>query len=146
MPRTLFLLVFFACFGITAEVFFVAFTNLYNNEPFCNEPLWSLTGKTYVWMAFIYALIPVFAGFFYNKLKHLPAPLRWTIYTLLIFTVEYISGFLLEQFTGRCPWLYTTGWQVSGYIRLDYTPAWFFFSAIVEYLYRFVSGLFDAKA
>ena len=145
MKKTAFLLLFFACFGITTEVFVVALTNLYNGTPYCGEPLWSLTGKTYVWMAFIYALIPLIAGVVYGKLKSLPTLLRWLAYTFLIFGVEYLSGLLLEILTGSCPWKYTTGWHISGYIRLDYAPAWFVFSAMVEQLYLFVSGLFQEE-
>lgn len=142
MPRKAFLILFFACFGITAEIFFVAFTNLFNNEPFCDEPLWSLTGKTYVWMAFIYGLIPFFAEFFYNKMQKMPLLLRLFIYSCVILAVEFLAGFLLEQITGKCPWKYTVGLHVMGYIRLDYTPAWMVFAGVVEYLYRFVDSKF----
>jgi uncharacterized membrane protein len=142
MSRQFFLCLFFACFGITAEIFFVAFTNLYNNTPFCNEPLMSLTGKTYVWMALIYALIPFFAGILYNRMQYIPWVVRLLVYTGIILCVEFISGFVLEQLTGECPWKYNEGWHIMGYVRLDYTPAWMFFAAIVEYLYRFIDNKF----
>ena len=142
MPRFLFQLLFFVCLGMTCEIFFTAFTNLYNNEPFCGEPLWSLTGKTYVWMAFIYGLIPVFAELLFKRLAHLATLPRLLVYVGLIYAVEFGSGFLLEQLTGKCPWEYTSGWQVMGYIRLDYFPAWLFFAYWVEKLYLFVDSKF----
>ncbi len=134
----LFPYLFFICFGFTAEIFFVAFTNLWNNEPFCGEPLWSLTGKTYVWMAPIYAIIPLAFGYLYPKLQHLPMFVRLLIYVLGIYCIEFSSGFLLEQITGKCPWEYTVGWHIAGYIRLDYFPAWLLFGFIIETLYVFI--------
>jgi hypothetical protein len=142
MPRLAFQIFFFVCLGMTCEIFFTAFTNLINNEPFCDEPLWSLTGKTYVWMAFIYGLIPVFARELYGRMFHLSAPLRLLVYVALIYAVEFGSGFVLEQLTGKCPWEYTTGLQVMGYIRLDYFPAWMFFAFFVEKLYLFIDAKF----
>jgi hypothetical protein len=118
-----FMLLFFGCLGICTEIFFVAFMNLINNEPFCNEPLWSLTGKTYVWMFPIYALIPILGGLLFRYFRPYPLLLRLLGYTLLIFTVESIAGFLLDQLTGKCPWEYTKGWHIMGYIQLEYTPA-----------------------
>jgi len=138
MPKKLFFCIFFACLGITTEICFVAFTNLFNNTPFCGEPLWSLTGKTYVWMLPIYTLIPFFAGYLYHKIAHWQSVVRWTFYTALILSVEFVAGFILEQVTGQCPWEYTTGWHIMGYIRLDYIPAWFIFSFVVEYLYVYL--------
>lgn len=135
VPRWLMIILFFGCFGMTTEIWFVAFTNLWNQTPFCNEPLWSLTGKTYVWMFPIYASIPLFAGFLYKKFKHMTPILRWFVYVLVLLAVEFTSGFLLDQFTGKCPWEYTTGWHIAGYIRLDYIPAWYLFAALVEWLY-----------
>lgn len=138
MPKKIFLCLFFACFGVSTEVFFVAFTNLINQTPYCNEPLWSLTGKTYVWMFPIYASIPLIAAPIINKVKTWNIFLRLLFYTTLILIVEFSTGFLLEQFTGKCPWEYTTGWHLMGYIRLDYIPAWMFFSFLIEYLYLYI--------
>jgi uncharacterized membrane protein len=138
MPKKLFLCLFFACFGATTEVFFVAITNLINQSPYCNEPLWSLTGKTYVWMLLIYALIPVIVSPIIEKISAWNLLFRLLFYTILILIVEFVAGFTLEQLTGKCPWEYTTGWHFMGYIRLDYIPAWMFFSFLIEYLYLFI--------
>ena len=62
MKKSIFLCLFFGCFGMTFEIFFVAFSNIIMNTPLWDEPLWSLTGKTYVWMFPIYILIPVAMG------------------------------------------------------------------------------------
>ncbi|HHZ65412.1 TPA: hypothetical protein EYO57_10695 [Candidatus Poribacteria bacterium] len=142
MSKKWFMILFFGCFGMTSEIFFVALTHAVNGEGIYNEPVWSLTGKTYVWMFPIYTLIPLIAGPLFQKVGSLHAILRVLIYTTLIFTVEFTSGFLLDQLTGKCPWEYTTGWHVMGYIRLDFTPAWMFFSFIVEWLYKLIDRRF----
>ena len=135
----LFQILFFCCFGLAAEVVFTALTALFTHDPLCNNPLWSLTGITYVWMIFIYALIPILLSVLYPRLKSLHIILRLLIYVALIYAVEFTSGFLLEKITGKCPWEYTTGWHVMGYIRLDYFPSWLFFSWLVERLYVYLS-------
>jgi len=138
MSRKVFIILFFACFGMTCEIFFVAFQNLINQTPLFEESLWSLTGKTYVWMFPIYALIPVLGKLLFEKLSKYPLLVRSLTYTTLIFLVEFSSGFLLEAITGKCPWEYTSGWHIMGYIRLDYTPAWMVFSIVIESLYKYL--------
>lgn len=145
MSRKVFQVLFFGCFGITAEIFFVAFKNIFLNTPFCNEPLFSLTGKTYVWMFPIYAIIPFAFDFLYNRLKKLPLMARLFIYASLIFVIEFISGFLLKQITGKCPWEYTTGLQICGFIQLQFLPFWMFFAFIIEYLFLFIEKIFIEK-
>lgn len=138
MKKRLFTYLFFACFGITAEIFFVAFGNLITQTQLWDEPLWSLTGKTYVWMFPIYMLIPIIAGSLFDKVRDWHIVLRLLLYVSMIYLVEFSSGFLLEQITGKCPWEYTTGWHIMGYIRLDYLPSWTFFAFIIERLYLYL--------
>jgi hypothetical protein len=137
----LFTYLFFICLGCTTEIVFTAFSNLYLNEPFCNEPLWSLTGKTYVWMMPIYAIIPLGMSIVYPLVKHLPLFVRLSIYVFCIYVIEFVAGFGLAQITGKCPWEYTAGWHFMGYIRLDYFPAWLLFVYIVETLFIFLQKL-----
>jgi len=138
MNKKLFLFLFFACLGVTGEVCFTAITNLIKNDPFCGEPVWSLTGKTYVWMLPIYMIIPLVGGWFFKKLQNLPLLARLAVIASAILLVEFISGFLLEQITGQCPWHYTEGITFFGYIRLDYFPAWMFFGFVVETFYNYL--------
>ena len=138
MIKKAFLVLFFGCLGITCEIFMVAFSNLIKGTQLFNEPIWSLTGKSYVWMFPIYALIPILGGPIMNKCKALPLLIRLLIYAGVIYLVEFSSGFLLEQLTGQCPWEYTSGWHVIGYIRLDYTPLWMGFAYLVETLYMYL--------
>lgn len=140
MPKKLFMMLFFGCFGMTAEIFFTAITHaLVGTSVIEGDPIMSLTGKTYVWMFPIYILIPIIGGFLFDKMRPYFWFLRIFVYALIIFIVEFISGFLLDQITGKCPWEYTTGLQVMGYIRLDYLPAWMFFAFWVEYFYNYMN-------
>jgi len=137
--HTFFMIVFFICLGITTEVFFTALTALFTNEPVCGKPLWALTGFTYVWMAFIYGTIPLIGIFLHHHVAHFPLWRRLLTFLLLLYTIEFVSGFLLEIFTGSCPWKYTSGIHILGYVRLDYLPAWAFFVWIVEQLFLYVN-------
>lgn len=48
-----------------------------------------------------------------------------TLYMVLIFTTEYLSGMLLRA-RGMCPWDYTgRQFNINGLIRLDFAPLWF---------------------
>ncbi len=131
MSKTFFLVVFFICFGITTEVFFTAIYEFVELWP--NGSL-KLEGHTYIWMAPIYALIPLLFPIGYKWMKNWNIILRAFMYMIGIFIIEFISGFLLEQITGTCPWDYTgtSKYEIMGYIRLDYFPAWMIFSIIVE--------------
>ncbi len=141
MKKNLFYALFFICLGITTEVFFTAFSDLYEGMQKGDYNL-SLTGHTYVWMAFIYVLIPFLFGAGYQLVKRFPLIVRLLIYVLAIYLIEFIGGFILETLTGKCPWEYTTGWHFMGYIRLDYAPFWLLFGFILERLYLFLENHF----
>jgi uncharacterized membrane protein len=64
---------------------------------------------------------------------------------VVIFFLEYTTGFILDVLIGSCPWNYANNTPfstVSGYVRLDYAPAWFgaglFFEKVHDYLKRTV--------
>lgn len=83
-----------------------------------------LKGNTSVWMFFIYGaasfLLPLF-----RLLRGCSAAFRGTVYAVLIFTGEFISGRLLCRHN-LCPWDYSgSGWNVKNVIRLDYFLNWF---------------------
>ena len=126
----------FACVGMTVEIFFTAFYGVFKSIMASEAINWSLTGKTYVWMFLIYGLIPFFAKTVLHKLHHLHLFLKAAIGVVLIYLVEFIAGWLLELITGKCPWEYTEGWQIMGYIRLDYALFWYFFALGVILLYE----------
>lgn len=67
-------------------------------------------------------------------LKNRNVLFRGGVYTVIIFTAEYISGRFLSYFH-MCPWDYTGAKaSIRGLIRLDYAPAWFITGLIMEWL------------
>lgn len=139
MKKKLFIILFFGCFGMAMEIFFVAISALVTGNQVCGDPLASMTGKTYVWMFPIYALIPVLGGPVFKFMSKYPIWFRLSIYVFIILSVEFLSGFLLDKITGKCPWEYTTGIHIMGYARLDYAPIWMLFAFAIENLYVFLN-------
>jgi len=135
----------FACVGITTEIFFTAISsvveNILNHEPIN----WRLLGFSYIWMFPIYGLISFLAPVVLGFLSKYPLLLRLFLAAVVIFTVEYISGFILDQLTGSCPWEYKHGYNVSGYIQLEYLPAWMLFAFMIEKIYNYLDKAFDVK-
>ena len=136
--HTFFMIIVFASFGIAVEVIFTAAMSVVNQAPLCDKPLIALAGHSYVWMALIYGLIPVLGVLFYNRVKDWRIWFRLPLYVVIIYIVEFTSGYLLQVITGRCPWYYTSGINIMGLIRLDYFPAWLLFVWLVERLYLFM--------
>ena len=92
-----------------------------------------LMGQTSLWMFPIYGsaclLGPVF-----KRLKNLPLYIRGSVYSLCIFTCEYLTGRFLNH-RKLCPWNYEgSRWHIQKVIRLDYFPNWFFLGLLLEKL------------
>lgn len=82
-----------------------------------------LIGQTSVWMFPIYGMAACI-GPVYQKIKEKPAIFRGTLYTVGIFTFEYLSGTFLKKHQ-LCPWDYSDAKaNIGGVIRLDYAPFW----------------------
>lgn len=131
---------------------------IYGLSGWCTEVFWTgfgsmlsgdvrLRGWTYIWMFPIYGLA-VFLEPIHNKIRGLPVILRGGIYTVLFFSVEYLTGWLLKTTTGVCPWDYSGKvFSVNGFIRLDYAPAWFAAGLLFEKLHdTLVNGAVFRKA
>jgi len=103
--------------GWCIEIIFTAIDSLRRRD-------FTLKGNTSIWMFPIYGcaalLVPI------NKLfKNKSSVTRGFIYMSLIFTAEYITGYLLGRKT-LCPWDYHhSKWNVGRVIRLDFAPYWF---------------------
>ncbi|MEX0813281.1 MAG: hypothetical protein WD048_13765 [Chitinophagales bacterium] len=130
--KKLFLFCAFACVGITTEIFFTAITDnitaFQNNQPID----WRLKGQSYIWMFPIYGLAGLLFPIVLKYIGHFHVLLRVSIYGVGILAVEFIAGAALDFFTGQCPWEYTSGWHIMGYIRLDYFPLWAAFGYMIE--------------
>ncbi len=141
MNSLVFLFLVFGCLGITTEIFFTAFYDNVQKIRAGESFDWSLSGNSYVWMFPIYGSAALLFSIAFPLVSDLPLLVRLLIYTLVIYIVEYITGWLLEKITGKCPWEYTTGWHLHGYIRLDYCLFWFIFGFGLESTYLFFSDL-----
>lgn len=94
-----------------------------------------LQAKTYLWMFPIYGMA-IFLEPIHDYIRRWPIILRGGVYTGLIFTAEYLTGWVLQATTGVCPWDYTGNvFAVYGFIRLDYAPAWFVAGLLFERLH-----------
>jgi uncharacterized membrane protein len=97
---------------------------------------WRLTGHTYLWMFPIYGAGGLVFGPLHDSLRDLDWWQRGILWTVFIFTLEYISGWVLRRVTGRCPWDYSYARRhLHGLIRFDYTPLWFALGLVFERLH-----------
>ncbi len=84
-----------------------------------------MTAKTYLWMFPIYGLAGLALPIFLLFRRYCPLWQRIGFYVLAIFTVEFVTGWLLQLVIGTCPWDYGDRlFSVRGFIRLDYAPLW----------------------
>ena len=109
--------------------------NICNACNYNRQRNWSLKGVTGLWMVPIYGLA-YFSLPIYKLIKKQCCFVRGCIYTIGIFTIEFISGFYLKS-KKICPWSYQkSGLNINGVIRLDYAPFWFIESMFYETILR----------
>ncbi len=96
-----------------------------------------LSSVTYLWMFPIYGLA-VFLERIHDYIEELPWFIRGVIWVVIILSLEYLTGWLLKSFLGRCPWDYSdvTPYHIQGFIRLDYIPAWFLAGLVFERIHK----------
>ncbi len=124
----------FATFGVATEVFF---TSVYENAKKLKNKQsldWSLKGYSFIWMFFIYGLIPFIAPLLIKIFYGMPYLVELFLYSIIILLIEYISGFILKKITGQCPWHYEEGYHLHHLIRFDFIPFWMIFSGLVKWL------------
>ena len=122
----------FGVLGWCAEILWTGFCSLLAGDG-------ALTAKTYLWMFPIYGLAALAEPLFLTLRRYCPLWQRCGVYVLAIFTVEFLTGWLLQLLTGGCPWDYGNRlFSVMGFIRLDYAPLWaglgLFFEAVCVFL------------
>jgi uncharacterized membrane protein len=94
---------------------------------------WRLVGHTYLWMFPIYGLLAPLGEPIHNLLRAHSWILRGVVYLIAIWTIEFISGWVLRKFTGKCPWDYSDfPGNIHGIITLEYAPVWFVFGLAFE--------------
>jgi len=111
--------------GLLAEVLWNGFGAMIHGDVL-------LRGTTCIWMFPIYGLA-VFLEPVHYRIRHFPLIVRGSIYMVLIFAVELISGLLLKLVLGECPWNYVNKpLSVCGIITLAYAPVWIVYGIMFE--------------
>ena len=112
--------------GWCIEIIFTSLDSLRKKD-------FKLMGNTSIWMFPIYGsfclLSPLLCIF-----KKMHWFIRGFLYTILIFTGEYVAGKWLNK-KNMCPWDYSCSkWNIDRIIRLDYAPLWFLLGLLFERL------------
>lgn len=94
-----------------------------------------MTATTSLIMFPIYGMAALFKPI-YHIIKNRNMLFRGGVYTICIFTAEYLSGSFL-RLLHMCPWDYSgSRFAIQGLIRLDYAPAWFVVGLLMERIVR----------
>lgn len=101
-----------------------------------------MVGYTYLWMVPIYALLPVLftIAFIVYPTK---TYLRHGLEVLIVLATEYVVGYFFDLIS-KCPWKQNylkSKYNIHGFIRVDYVPAWFVACMIWEYIYVYLTRL-----
>jgi hypothetical protein len=67
--------------------------------------------------------------------------IRFAIYAVAIFMIEYLFGWLYDKISGECPWKYTGKWSVGGYINLPHFPFWGGLGLMLELVHNYLLAL-----
>lgn len=136
IPKYLFGFILFGLAGFGAEIIFTALYDLVFSVLDGKNPDLALKGQSYIWMFPIYGLGAFLMKWAYPKIARYIIPIRLVIYVIGIFIIEYAAGFLLEHFTGKCPWDYNGRPFAFHYINLAYAPYWAILGFILELLHQ----------
>lgn len=119
---------------------------IYGIAGLCMEVVWNglhallkgdmnIVGYTSLWMFPIYGLA-IILEYVHNSIRHLSIFVRGGIYTVLIFAMEFLSGWVFRNIIGVTPWDYSGNpFSIYGLIRLDFIPAWFAVGLLFEMLH-----------
>jgi hypothetical protein len=93
-----------------------------------------LAGESNLWMFFIYGSA-VFLEPIHHAIARWNFILRGLVWVLIIWSIEYASGWLLYTALGVYPWYYSDSLSVNGLITIAYAPAWFVAGMVFERLH-----------
>lgn len=122
--------IIYGLLGICLEIFWTGLESLLKND-------YTLAGKTYIWMFFIYGL-GVFLEPVHHKIRTYNILFRGIVYMIIIFCIEFITGLLLKYLIGVCPWQYTGTGSLYGIVSLSFVPIWFCTGLLFEKVHDFL--------
>lgn len=126
--------VLYGLLGLTIEVIYTGVSSLLRGD-------WRMAGFTYLWMFPIYGLGVAFEGI-YRVIRTYHWLIRGLIWLGLIWSIEYITGWLLREIMGQCPWDYSgSKYSIDGLIRLDMAPEWFGLGLLFERVQLWLNDL-----
>ena len=121
--------VIYGLLGWCLEVFWTGIGSMFRGDI-------KLSAQTYVWMFLIYGLA-VFLEPIHNIIRHWSVIARGGVYTILIFSIEYLTGWLLKILIGVCPWCYEDSLAINTFITLRFIPVWFTVGLLFEKAHDF---------
>lgn len=135
----------FIVVGITLEVFWTSIINSIRTKDR------KLTGKTYLWMFPIYAIVPFIYIIGIKHMYDINIFIKAIIYMFAFYLLEFSSGYLIKRITGVSPWNYR-GYSIKifgkeykanykGLICLEYAPVWYLYGIMGEYFIKFLTSL-----
>lgn len=135
----------FIAVGITLEVFWTAIINSIKSKDR------KLTGKTYLWMFPIYALVPFIYLFGIKYFQDISIFIKAIIYMFMFYLLELATGYIIRKIVGISPWNYR-GYDIKifekeykanfkGLICLEYAPVWYLYGIMGEYFIKFLMSL-----
>ena len=134
--ENIFFFVLFGIIGVSAEVFFTSILELVKKKK--NR---SMTGHSSLWMFFVYGTVYFIILFGRTYLMHYNLFLRGFVYLALIYTLEFISGSILQKLKAS-PWDYGHDMKhdYHGIICLEFAPLWYIGGILFELLYLFLKS------
>ena len=135
----------FIVVGITLEVFWTSIINSIRTKDR------KLTGKTYLWMFPIYALVPFIYILGIRYMQDINIFIKAIIYMFAFYLLEFTSGYVIKKIMGVSPWNYR-GYDIKifgkehkanykGLICLEYAPVWYLYGIMGEYFIKFLMNL-----
>lgn len=129
--------IIFGLLGMLFEVFLGGLWKLFAN----GDPL--LRGFSSIWMILDYGLFGVILVPMARPMikRKIPLILRAFVYMIVIYIVEFISGWLFD-ICGLKVWDNSgLTYQLCGYVALRYAPFWYFIGFVGEYTYKRVDAI-----
>lgn len=136
------MLIRFILYGLGGWCGEIVFTALTDSLP---RRDWRLVGTSYLWMFPIYGLLAVLYEPAHDLIREVPLLGRAVVWALGFTAVEFLSGWLIARFTGRCPWDYSDKrFAINAYIRWDFFPVWAIIGLALEPVHDFLVRLTPA--
>jgi len=101
----------------------------------------NMQGSTSLWMFIIYGSSVFILEPVHHHIRDWRWPIRGMIWVILIWFIEYTTGFMLREFLGIKPWNYEGKFAIDGLVRLDYAPAWFIAGLLFEKAHNLLDRL-----